>query len=90
MEIPTTPEFLELCKQILSESRSTQDWAAIESDDMFQSHSFVGGFDADEMAFTFSYYDESKNEYWFQLTLDEVAEVCEGRKTRLNLRSSVR
>ena len=67
----------EIAIQILAEGRSEEEWAEIESDDMFQSGNCVGGFDADEMAFCFSVYLDKK-EYWFQITLDEVSEIANG------------
>jgi hypothetical protein len=72
MEIAVSHELLEICDKILAERRTTEEWAEIESDDMFQSPSYCGGFDADEGAFCFSFYDERRNEFWFQLTLEEV------------------
>ena len=46
-----TNEFRELCSTIVAEARSDNEWAQIESDDMFQTAHFVGGFDATERAF---------------------------------------
>ena len=52
---------------------------------MFQEGRYVGGFDADEAEFCFSYHGEE--EYWFQISLDDVTRVAaqegvhiEGRK----------
>jgi hypothetical protein len=67
-------EFYEICKQIVSENKNSSEWAAIESDDMFQSGMYEGGFDATEMEFTFSVYLDD-NEYWFQLSLDDVYKI---------------
>lgn len=86
MNIPVTKEFRELCLEIAAEKRSDEEWAAIESDDMFQSQSFVGGFDATEMAFCFSYFDPAGSEYWFQLTRAQVVEVAAGEKTTIEAR----
>lgn len=46
---------------------------------MFQAANLVGGYDADESAFCFSLY-EGDHEYWFQLTLDDVAAINNGKK----------
>ena len=48
MEIPISQEFINICKEIKARSYSISQWSEIESDDMFQSDSFCGGFDADE------------------------------------------
>lgn len=38
--------------------------ALIESDDMFQTQNYVGGFDATEMSFCFSYFDANRDEFY--------------------------
>lgn len=53
---------------------------------MFQSASFQGGFDATEDAFTFSYWDETKREWWFQLTAEEVRLIYEGTLKSIHIR----
>ncbi|MEI9910590.1 MAG: hypothetical protein WDO71_13495 [Bacteroidota bacterium] len=67
-------EFYEICEQIVSENKNSSEWAAIESDDMFQSSMYEGGFDATGMEFVFSVFLEDK-EYWFQLNLDNVYKI---------------
>ena len=64
-------EFYIICKEILAENKSIEEWAEIESDDMFQAGIYEGGFDATGMEFCFSVY-ENDNEYWFQFPLDLV------------------
>lgn len=79
-------EFRDICASIVAEQRSLDAWRAIESDDMFQSEHFCGGFDATENAFCFSYYAADGAEYWFQLTLPEVSFVASGAVQVLALR----
>jgi len=67
-------EFYEICKEIIAENKSIEEWAEIESDDQFQSAIYEGGFDATEMAFCFSVYIE-KQEYWFQLPLTQILQL---------------
>ncbi len=86
MILAVTDEFLEILVQISAENRSPAEWAAIESDDMFQSAHFVGGYDADEEAFCFSYFDDDRNEFWFQFPLATVADMRAGRVTELAVR----
>jgi hypothetical protein len=86
MNIQVTDEFRSICSEIVSQGKSDAEWAAIESDDMFQSQNFTGGFDATEMAFCFSYVDPSGVEYWFQLTHSELLEVAAGRKSSIEAR----
>ncbi len=68
--------FKEICNLILFEKKSLKEWAEIESDDMFQNEKYVGGFDANEMEFCFSMY-ENGIEYWFQVSLKEVEDIME-------------
>jgi hypothetical protein len=86
MEIKVNDEFRTISRRILDENKDEAQWAEIESDDMFQTESFVGGYDADEEAFCFSYYDETGKELWFQLTLDEIREVANGVKQSFEAR----
>lgn len=78
MKVKVTTEFNEICTQIICERKSLSQWAIVESDDMFQSEHFCGGFDADEKAFCLSYYDANRKEYWFLLTLREVEAITQG------------
>ncbi len=71
-------ELRKICSQIVDAQRSEKQWAEIESDDMFQSPNYSGGFDADENEFCFSLYRAGK-ELWFQLTLDEATKVAKGQ-----------
>lgn len=71
-------------EQILAENKTDDEWAEIESDDMFQNRTYVGGYDADEEAFCFSFYAD-EGEYWFQLTLDEIKEAVKGTIMDLEL-----
>jgi hypothetical protein len=86
MNIAVTDELLGLFREIVKEQKTAEEWAEIESDDMFQSESFCGGYDATEEAFTFSYYDPSSSEYWFQLTLPEVESIVAGSDVPIEAR----
>lgn len=56
-----------MARSILGEGHTDGEWADIESDDMFQEGPYVGGCDAIEEAFPFSYYADDSRKYWFQL-----------------------
>ena len=86
MQIQIDHEFLTLCEQILKEGHSLEEWREIESDDMFQSAHYLGGFDATEDAFCFSYYDSDGGELWFQLTLSEIMEAVAGELKSIEAR----
>lgn len=81
-------EFRRIAKEIVDENKSDEEWSEVESDDMFQTESFIGGYDATEQAFCFSYYDEKKNEYWFQLTLEEMRAVANGTLSEIGIRTA--
>lgn len=61
----------------MAEGKSPNEWAEIESDDMFQRELYIGGYDADEEAFCLSYFSEN-SEYWFQVTMAEINEMMNG------------
>jgi len=84
MKIPIKPELVEICKEIRDKGFSEYQWAEIESCDMFQSDSFVGGYDADENEFCFSYYDQNGNEYWFQFNLKLALEMASEIKSEIS------
>lgn len=86
MEIEVSDELKEICRRIINENLTEADWAAQESDDMFQSSNFEGGFDATESAFCFSFFDNKRQEYWFKITLSEVTQIHKGKKTTIRVR----
>ncbi|CAN5596219.1 hypothetical protein BH11BAC3_BH11BAC3_44050 [soil metagenome] len=82
MIIPINEELKSICSQIIEQNLSLEEWAGIESDDMFQTNSFEGGFDATEKEFVFSYFGDK--EYWFQLSLIQVTRINNGDFVNLN------
>lgn len=85
MKVKVSDELRSLCRQIVVDSRSEEEWALIESDDMFQGATIEGGYDADEMAFCFSMYTGGR-EYWFQLTLHEINSIVNGTLDDIEIR----
>ena len=85
MNIKIDDNFLLIAKAILSFNKNNDEWSAIESDDMFQTERYEGGYDATEEAFCFSYYDTEGKEYWFQLSLDEIKQIEEKKKLEIKL-----
>ena len=88
MKIHIDEEFLSICKKIKEKNLSVDEWRLVESDDMFQSSNFCGGYDTIEDAFCFSYYDQEKKEFWFQIDLSEIGQILDGVKTSLSVRSA--
>ena len=80
-------EFLSICEKILSENISEEEWAEIESCDMFQTEHYVGGFEAIEMEFTFSVYIEGQ-EYWFQVPLKMIREIYNGSMIEVEIKKA--
>jgi hypothetical protein len=78
MTIDIPEDLATICRLVVAEGKSDDEWAEIESDDMFQEGSVHGGYDATERAFCFSYYRPDGEELWLQLTLTEVAAVAAG------------
>lgn len=81
-------EFRSLCQSILATNRTQQEWRERESDDEFQSPNYVGGYDATEDAFTFSYFDGADQEWWFQIDFASVTAAAAGDAVTLDLRSA--
>lgn len=76
MDIPIEDELIDICEEIIEQNKSEQQWAEIESGDMFQSAMFCGGFDADENKFCFSYFSSTGSEYWFQFGLSIAKRIA--------------
>ena len=85
--IAVDEEFLLLAKKIVAEGLDESQWVEIEADDMFQTTNYAGGFDATELAFCFSFFGDSPEELWFQLTLDELKEVALRVRTEFQVTS---
>jgi hypothetical protein len=84
MRVPITTDLKTICKAISRSERKTEaEWAAVESDDMFQTSTVHGGYDATEQAFCFSYYDAAEQEWWFQLTLREAEDLAVGEHVEI-------
>ena len=77
-------ELISICKDIIKENKDLDEWRQIESCDMFQTESLSGGFDSIEMQFCFSLYRED-DEYWFQLTLNDITKIVSGEIKQLDL-----
>ncbi len=80
------PEFISICKLILQENLSLMEWSNNESSDQFQTERYCGGFDGTENEFTFSYFDEDENEFWFQLSLLDIENVEKKIITKIEIR----
>ena len=80
------PDLIAITAEIVSRERTELEWAAIESDDMFERGPYIGGFDADERAFVFSYRGGTR-ELWFQFTLAEARTIASGSQATVSARS---
>ena len=86
MQLGPDAEFVGICHRVAHEGWTDDDWAERESDDWFQTASFCGGYDADERAFCFSYYDASGMEWWFQVSLPDALMISAGEDVVIELR----
>ncbi|BDD05491.1 hypothetical protein [Aureibacter tunicatorum] len=86
MNLKIDSEFRNICSEILEHNLNLENWAEIESDDMFQTENYAGGFDGTELEFCFSYFNEKKDEFWFQFPLSEVSLIVKGQIETLNIR----
>ena len=78
MELRVPEDLRDICRQIVAEGKTDDEWSEIEAGDWFQTETVTGGYEAPERAFTFSYYAPDGEELWFQLTLEEAARVAAG------------
>jgi hypothetical protein len=85
-QLDPDPEFVSICRQMVEQGWTDADWAERESSDCFQTQNFCRGYDADEGAFCFSYYDASGNEWWFQVSLAEAQTISAGERLVIALR----
>jgi hypothetical protein len=84
MKIKIDGDLMTICKQIVNYKHTEDEWAGMESGDMFQIGRYNGGFDADDMFFAFSF--EEKGEEWcFSLNLEEVQDIAEQTKIDVNV-----
>ncbi len=79
------PELLQICKEIQVEDKKLSEWSEIESGDWFQRGKYRGGFEAEEQAFTFSYYNKNGEEFWFQIGMDEVGKIVDGQINEIDI-----
>lgn len=86
MKMLLSKDFLEIAQEIVEANKTEEEWAEIESDDMFQRDAFVGGFDADESEFCFSYYASDDEEWWFQVSLEQMQDIVEGAEVEVEMR----
>jgi hypothetical protein len=77
MKVPINEELRRVARSIIQENKSLDEWAEVESDDMFQEGNYSGGFDADEAEFCFSYFGPD-GEIWFQMSLAQIEELASG------------
>ena len=85
MKIKIDNEFLNICKEIINFGKTEEEWSNYDISDMFQTKHYCGGFDLIESEFTFSYFG-LKEEYWFQLSLKTINEICEGKIKEIKVR----
>jgi len=86
MRFAVEPALKQIARSITAVSKTEAEWAEVESDDMFQVGAYVGGFDATEMEFTFSYTSDDGNELWFQLPLRDIEAIASGELSNVDAR----
>lgn len=73
-----------ICEEIVRHDKSDQEWADVESGDLFQEGDYSGGYDAIEQEFLFSYYRGDK-EYWLSFDLPTAGKVAAGEERWFDL-----
>ena len=76
-------ELISIFKEIINQKLNIEEWSLIESSEQFQTPNYSGGFEATENEFTFSYFDNNRNEFWFQLPLNDIYRIIEGNNVEI-------
>ena len=85
MKLRIGKSIISICREIQKSGWTEEQWEEAECDDWFQYNEIVGGYDADERAFLFSYY-EPEGEWWFRFSLSDVPKILNGKIDYLTLR----
>jgi|GEM_PF-755609 len=85
--VPINDNFVAIAKQIVAEGKSLEQWVEIESDDLIQLGDYEGGLDADEGEFCFSWW-RGDDEFWFQVSLEQIEEIARGHDVELHGRKA--
>ena len=84
-QIEADDDLKAICREIVAEDKSLDEWDRIESCDMFQRGPYCGGFDAIEQEFLFSFYEPTGKEYWFGFSLEIAEKIACGDQYFLDL-----
>lgn len=87
MLLPLTPEFRDICRDIIAEHRTLDEWAETPACDYFQSPHFCGGFE--DRDFCFSFFAPDSVEHWFSVTLDQAHAIARGDDVTIELSPSL-
>jgi len=85
MIVNVEPDFVLICKSIIAANLTDQEWDEVSAADMFQEGNYVGGYEGAESAFTFSYFNGTGDELWFQLGLPEIQKVVAGELIHIEM-----
>jgi len=75
----------QICRLIIAENKTDDQWSKIESDDMFQTGPYCGGYSGIEQEFWFSYYDSEKKEWWLGFNIIDAKRIEAGELQYLDL-----
>jgi hypothetical protein len=84
-QLQTDDDLRAICRAIVAGGKSDAEWGRVESCDMFQEGAFVGGYEACEQEFTFSYYDPVGKEWWLSFPLSIAEKIARGEEYWLDL-----
>lgn len=79
MQIELGEKFLDICKEIIAEDLTEDEWAGRASSDYFYEMPFCGGFEKEANAFIFGFYDANDDLYSFKLALSQIPEIVSGK-----------
>lgn len=85
MRFSADEDLVSICREIIGQGLSLDQWAERESSDMFQAGNYIGGFESVEMEFCFETVIAGV-EYWFQFGLDDAGRIASGEVVEIEAR----
>lgn len=74
-----------ICREIVAAGKTADEWDRTGADERFGRGPFVGGYDAAEQGFTFSYRDAAKKEWLLVFGLPVAQKIAAGQEYWLDL-----
>jgi hypothetical protein len=78
MNLILDDEFRAICREIITEYDRKGDASLVESDDLYQTSCYCGGWQPEDRRFWFSFYAPDGGDYIFSFSLEDARMVASG------------